>query len=163
MNYQKVKPILLSFISGVIVTLGGEYIYTFSLMPKKVTLIIWMGVNLFYATPWIIAVITCLFAYKVIITNRLTAQMDKIKAEANTEINYEREKISELEQQARMKMQEAEARGECLENDYRFKRFKYKTEIDALRKKNRLLQLAFKNPGRAKRTARQTKINLELD
>lgn len=98
-----------------------------------------MGVKLLYATPWIIGIIICLFICKMIIVNKFSDQMDQIKEQTNTEITHEREKISELEQQARMKMQEAEARGERLENDYRCKRGEYKTEIDALRKKNRLL------------------------
>lgn len=147
---------------GAAIAFGIAFVYTLFFY-AHVNAAVWMGVKVMPVVPWAIGIIICFFAYRMILGKRFKAECEKIKEQNNTEINQEWQRIRQKELQLKEAMQKTEAQRNEYEADYQRKCGRYRTEIDALRSKNRLLRLAFKNPGRAKRAARRSKIDLGLD
>ena len=147
---------------GAAIAFGIAFVYTLFFY-AHVNAAVWMGVKVMPVVPWAIGVIICLFAYRMILGKRFRQHCDKIKEQNNAEINQEWQRIRQKELQLEEAIQKTEAQRNEYATDYERKCGRYRIEIDALRSKNQLLKLAFKNPGRAKRAARQAKIDLELD
>jgi len=144
---------------GAAIAFGIAFVYTLFFY-AHVNAAVWMGAKIAPVVPWAIGVIICFFAYRMILGKRFRQQCDKIKEQNNAEINQEWLRIRQKELRLEEAIQKTEAQRAQYEADYQRKCGRYRTEIDALRKKNRLLRLALKNPGRAKRAARQAKIDL---
>jgi len=153
----------INLLLGVAIAFGIAFVYTFFFFSKNVNIAVWMALKILPIVPWAIGVIICFFAYRMILGKRFKGQCDKIKEQNDAEINQGWSRIRQKELQLEEVIKKTEAQRDEYEADYLQKCGRYRTEIDALRSKNRLLQLALKNPGRAKRAARQSKIDLELD
>lgn len=170
-NVDRVRLILVGMLNlflGAAIAFGSFFVCSFFFFGKAKNLdsmyiALWMALKILPIVPWAIGVIICFLAYRMILGKRFKGQCDKIKEQNDAEINQERQRIRQKELQLKEAMQKTEAQREEYEADYKRKCGRYRIEIDAVRSKNRLLQMAFKNPGRAKRAARQSKINLELD
>jgi len=164
--WRDIKIMAIGVIIGIGIAFMGSFIYTYFFQKNNPRVVPWMAGETLHLLPLVIitcAVIwICLFFYKLIIIKGAESQAAKIKQETESWAEKQKQQITMKECAADEKIKAVRQQEMSLDLNYQIKRSRYKFEIDALRRKNRLLQLAFRNPGRAKRTAKKEGIKLEL-